>query len=100
MLDEGSLNGTYYGVNKISCKSSPQIIEGKSIFYLGEEAFLAKVNYKEGEQQKEEAIIPKQNQEPKVTKSYRCSWCEKEFQEKTDYCPNCDRYNTLIDIYE
>ncbi len=47
LLDEGSLNGTFYGVNKISCKNSPQVIEDKSIFYIGEEAFLAQINYKE-----------------------------------------------------
>jgi FHA domain len=99
LLDEGSTNGTFYGVNKLSCKNSPQIIEDKSIFYIGEEPFLAQINYKEAGQSKLETFqIPVQ--QTKAIKAYRCSVCGNEFKEKTADCPGCDRYNTLIDIYE
>lgn len=100
LLDEDSLNGTYYSVNKISCKNTPQVIEDKSIFFIGEEAFLAQINYKE---QKQEAI-PQSTKEIindlKTIKQYRCRGCGNNFDEFSDDCPVCDRYNTLIPIYE
>jgi len=100
ILDEGSLNGTFFGVNKINCRNSPQIIEDNSIFFVGEEPFLAKINYKdqahiEFEEQVEENLI-----ETKSIKQYRCTKCGKNFEEKSETCPSCERFNTLIPVYD
>lgn len=100
MLDEDSLNGTYYSVNKISCKNSPQVIQEKSIFYIGEEAFLAQINYQE---QKKEATSQSTTEiinEKKTIKQYRCRGCGNNFDKFSDDCPDCERYNSLIPIYE
>jgi pSer/pThr/pTyr-binding forkhead associated (FHA) protein len=101
LLDEGSLNGTFYSVNKISCKTSPQVIEDKSIFYIGEEAFLAQINFKE-EAKKVEVVTPTKEEETKAIKVYRCneSGCGYETQSFISVCPNCSTYNSLIPIYE
>ncbi len=100
ILDEGSLNGTSYGVNKISCKNSPQIIKDKSIFYIGEEAFLAHINYQELNQEESPQVEEVTNQVVKAIKEYRCRGCGNNFEKFSDDCPNCDRYNSLIPIYE
>ena len=98
LLDEGSLNGTFYGVNKISCKNSPQVIEDKSIFYIGEEAFLTQINYKEQEQKadfKREA----EHDENERVKSYKCKKCGTESNTFTIKCSRCGFKNTLIEVY-
>lgn len=100
LLDEDSLNGTFYGVNKISCKSSPQVIEDKSIFYIGEEAFLAQINYQEHKQEASSQSTREIINESKTIKQYRCRGCGNNFEEFSDDCPICDRYNSLIPIYE
>lgn len=100
LLDEGSLNGTYYSVNKISCKTSPQVIEDKSIFYIGEEVFLAQINYQETNQDATSQSTKEIINETKTIKQYRCRGCGNNFEEFTDDCPICDRYNSLIPIYE
>jgi pSer/pThr/pTyr-binding forkhead associated (FHA) protein len=99
LLDEESMNGTFYGVNKITCKNCAQLIENNSVFYIGEEQFLAILNY--GEEVKSEVIdAPPRIRENTIPKSFRCSKCGTEFEVKTEDCPNCERYNTLIPIYE
>jgi hypothetical protein len=100
LLDEGSLNGTFYGVNKLCCKTSPQIIEDKSIFYIGEEAFIAQINYKEA--LKLDQKIEHAKEETKRVNHYRCneSSCGFESQTFNSVCPNCSTYNSLIPIYE
>lgn len=100
LLDEDSLNGTFYGVNKISCKNTPQIIEDKSIFYIGEEAFLAQINYQELKQEASPQSTVENKNETKTIKQYRCRGCGNNFEEFSDDCPVCERYNSLIPIYE
>jgi len=101
LLDEGSLNGTFYGVNKISCKNSPQLIEDKSIFYIGEEAFLAHINHQESKQEESPKVEETRNEEVKAIKLYRCneSGCGHESQTFASVCPDCSTYNSLIAIY-
>lgn len=101
LLDEGSLNGTFYSVNKISCKTTPQVIESKSIFYIGEEAFLAQINFTE-DAQKAGIVLPPKESETDTVKVYRCneSGCGYENQSFISVCPNCSTYNSLIPIYE
>lgn len=96
LLDEGSLNGTYYGVNKISCKNAPQIIENKSILYIGEEPFFAQINFKTPEIN--EITAKAINEELKKIKGYRCKACGSEFNEYLLTCSTCERYNTLIEL--
>ncbi len=100
LLDEGSLNGTYYSINKISCKTSPQVIEDKSIFYIGEEVFLAHINYQESKQDESPSVQEVKQEEAKTIKQYRCRGCGNNFETFSDDCPKCDRYNSLIPIYE
>lgn len=99
LLDEDSMNGTFYGVNKITCKNSAQLIENNSVFYIGEEQFLALLNYEE----KIDAYVaaaPVQVIESRIPKLFRCSICASEFEIQTEDCPDCDRFNTLIPVYE
>jgi len=100
LLDEGSLNGTFYGVNKLSCKNFPQVIENKSIFYIGEEAFLAEINYRELKEEVSLNSIEVNQEEKRMIKLYRCRGCGSSFENFSDECPNCEKYNTLIPIYE
>lgn len=102
LLDESSLNGTYYGVNKISCKNSPQLIEDKSIFYIGEEAFLAHINYQDSKQEESAKIEEAKKGKVKEIKLYRCneSGCGHETQTFISVCPTCRTFNSLIPIYE
>ncbi len=100
LLDEGSLNGTFYGVNKISCKNSSQLIEDRSIFYIGEEAFLAQINYHEPKQEAASELTNEIIDKSKTIKHYRCRGCGNNFKELSDDCPACDRYNSLIPVYE
>lgn len=101
LLDEGSLNGTFYGVNKLSCKNTPQMIEDKSIFYIGEEAFIAQINFKEARQVEETIAKPKV--EERVIKLYRCNdqnCSGYESPTSFDVCPSCGAYKNIIPIYE
>lgn len=100
LLDEGSLNGTFYGVNKLNCKNSPQAIEEKSIFYIGEEAFIAQVNSQETKSESTKEEIEEKQEVAKSIKHYRCSYCGNETKEQANECESCERYNSLIPIYE
>ena len=102
LVDEGSLNGTFYGVNKLSCKDSPQIIEDKSIFYLGEEAFIAQINFKDEIPIENLATVTKEV-ETKTIKLYRCNdqnCSGYESPDSFDVCPICGAYKNIIPIYE
>jgi pSer/pThr/pTyr-binding forkhead associated (FHA) protein len=102
LLDEGSLNGTFYGVNKLKCKESPQKIEDGGIIWMGEEAFIAQINFKKEDKTelKEQEDMIKEKEDVKNIKQYRCRACGSNFEKFTDDCPNCDRYNSLIPIYD
>jgi len=100
LLDEGSLNGTFYGVNKINCKNNPQVIEDKSIFFIGEEAFYTQINHQELKQDATSQSIKEITHETKTIKQYRCRGCGNIFEEFSDDCPICGRYNSLIPVYE
>lgn len=101
LRDEGSLNGTYYGVNKIDCKGAPQVIENENLIYLGEEPFLAQIRFKAPK------IVPQEKPSEtlnitKAIKKYRCneSICGSEYDVFHAVCPNCTTYNSLLEIYE
>lgn len=103
LLDEGSLNGTFYGVNKINCTKYSQLIEDRSIFYIGEEAFIAQINYKEPTQNKEELKKDRGKLDSKVIKAYRCNEqnCPGyESPDSFDVCPKCKAYKNIIFVYE
>ncbi len=100
LLDEDSLNGTFYGVNKLNCKSTPQMIEDKSILYIGEEAFIAQINYEESKGDERPKVEKGKQEEAKTIKQYRCRGCGNNFEQLTDDCPTCERYNSLVPIYE
>lgn len=99
LRDEDSLNGTFYGANKISCKNNPQVIEKNSTFFIGQEAFFAQINFKEPKQEEESDTTRHVSNESKSIRQYRCRGCGNNFDEFSDVCPECDRYNSLIPIY-
>lgn len=102
LLDEGSLNGTFYGVNKLSCKGTPQIIEENGIFYMGEEAFIAQINFKD-EIQNDDLDRTVKDVEKKTIKLYRCNdqnCSGYESSELFDVCPVCGAYKNIIPVYE
>lgn len=102
LLDEGSLNGTYYGVNKLNCKNSPHVIENNSIFYIGDEAFIAQINFQEEKIEPLNNEIEKKQEVVKSIKLYRCneSGCGYETQTSISVCPSCSTFNSLIPIYQ
>lgn len=103
LFDEGSLNGTFYSVNKISCKNSPQVIEDKSIFYIGEEVFLAKINYQEPKREAISQPVTEIRNETKAIKLYRCNdqnCSGYESPNLFDVCPSCGAFKNIIPIYE
>lgn len=99
VLDEGSTNGTFYSINKHSCKGSPMVIENKSILFIGEEAFLVQINYRELKQEVNSCKIIENTNETITIKQYRCRICGKKFDEFSDACPDCNTYNSLIPDY-
>lgn len=101
LSDEGSLNGTFAGVNKEDCKKSPRVIEHDSIFYLGEEPFLAKMNIKNKAKEKEEKK-PAEEITRKI-KYYQCNDqnCSGYTSEVIfDSCPECNSFKNIKIIYE
>jgi pSer/pThr/pTyr-binding forkhead associated (FHA) protein len=96
LRDEGSLNGTYYGNDKIDCKTSPQMIQNDSLIYLGEEPFLAKVRSSATEQPRKDQT-PVEELSPTLTK-YICneSMCGYETQNPPKVCPECRAFNSFV----
>lgn len=96
LKDEGSSNGTFYGVNKMDCAHTVQCIEENSIIFLGKEAFLVQYQY-------EEKIIQPQQQEEQQGKKkihrYRCNeGCGFETDTYVEICPVCSTCNSLVEI--
>ncbi len=99
--DEGSLNGTFYGVSKIDCSKENHIIENNSLIFLGKEAFLVQFQY---EDTKKESVDQQSTDTPKETpkpKKYRCKeGCGFESESYMDICPKCMSNNSMVAIYE
>jgi hypothetical protein len=96
LRDEGSLNGTYYGSDKIDCKDSPQIIQNESLVYLGEEPFLAKIQSRRTEELVENK--PPAEEPVPSNKRYRCneSMCGYETENPPRVCPQCKTVNSFV----
>ncbi len=105
LSDEGSVNGTFYGVNKISCANVPQLIEDNSILYLGQEPFLARLKYQVVAQTplvESYSTIP-EPPEPASQSTptrYRCNepGCGFEAEVLSPVCPDCDTYKSMIAV--
>jgi pSer/pThr/pTyr-binding forkhead associated (FHA) protein len=98
LKDEGSRNGTYYGVSKIDCSGPAQVIEDNSIIYLGREAFLVQFQYEEtktsGSQQT--AVDPKETNKPH---KFRCNeGCGFESDTYLEICPKCMTSNSMVEV--
>ncbi len=94
LKDEGSTNGTFYGVNKIDCTKEAQTLEQNSIIFLGREAFLVQFLYEE-EAQKDETAADLQSNIPV---RYRCNeGCGHESDTKFDICPKCMTSNSMVE---
>jgi pSer/pThr/pTyr-binding forkhead associated (FHA) protein len=100
LLDEGSLNGTFYGVSKLSCKERARIIEENSLIFIGKELFVAEIRYKDKQKEASDSR-PVTDASPKV-RFYRCNddnCTGYESPEEYDYCPKCNSYKNYIKIY-
>lgn len=95
LSDEGSLNGTFYSINKINCKNEPVEIADNNIFYLGHEPFLLKVNYSVLENVISDPVTESKPETTLDTKTYNCRKCGSIFREKLSECPVCEAYNTI-----
>lgn len=102
LSDEGSVNGTFYGVNKISCANFPQRIEDNSILYLGQEPFLARIKYQilaqTSDVESNDSIPDPEPALQSTPTRYRCneSSCGYEAEVYSQVCPGCDTYNSMI----
>lgn len=97
LKDEGSTNGTYYGLSRKDCSGKAYEIENDSMLFLGQEAFLVKHLYDKKEQEccKE---TPEMNKLQKP-KKYRCNeGCGYESEVYSEICPNCMTSNSLVEI--
>lgn len=97
--DEGSRNGTFYSVRKVSCRDVPQLIEPNSIIYLGEEPFFARIVRKEvSSDDWDRAALPESDGAPQAAEKnvnrLRCNNCGHEIEENP--CPHCDTYNKWV----
>ncbi len=96
LLDEGSMNGTFYSINKINCKNEPIEIIDNNIFYLGQEPFLLKVNYRVLENVIYEPVSEYKSETLlEDVKSYNCRKCGNIFSERLSECPVCEGYKTI-----
>lgn len=102
LSDEGSVNGTFYGVNKISCANIPQRIEDNSILYLGQEPFLARINYQVVAQtplvESYSSIPDPEPASQSAPTRYRCNepTCGYEAEVYSQMCPDCATFNSMI----
>lgn len=96
--DEGSKNGTFYGPAKLFCKDE-QKLEDNSILFVGEELFLAQIEYADQCKDKLQAIDSSVEETKPVV--YRCNetGCGYEAKDFVAVCPRCSTYNSLIAIY-
>lgn len=104
--DENSMNGTYVGEQKISCKSSPQIIHHDQFIFLGRERFLVQFQYTgvekaESAENAESANIGngnilKSHEAKPMNLSFTCRICATVYEQKHDICPNCDSYQSMM----
>jgi hypothetical protein len=96
--DEGSKNGTYYGAAKLSCKVE-QKLEENDILFIGEELFLAQIEYADQCKDKLQAIEPSVEETKPVV--YRCNetGCGYESNDFAAVCPKCSTYNSLVPIF-
>jgi len=100
LKDEGSLNGTYYGVSKIDCSKEAQLLENNSMVFLGKEAFLVQYLYEENKTAANPQATDISKEIPKP-KKYRCKeGCGFESESWVDLCPKCMSSNSMVAVYE
>jgi FHA domain len=100
LQDEGSLNGTFCGENKIDCKLSAHVIEDGGFIFFGEELFHAKIRYKLGD---EIANIQIENEVVNsIPTKYRCNdpncFPAYETENPPKVCPVCGTFDKFIPI--
>ena len=99
LKDEGSRNGTFYGVSKIDCSGNAQIIENNSIIFLGKEAFLVQFQYDETKASETQQTDTKA-EESSTPHKYRCNeGCGFEAETYYDICPKCMTSNSMVEIH-
>jgi Zn finger protein HypA/HybF involved in hydrogenase expression len=100
LLDEGSLNGTFYGIEKISCRNNPKIMTSGDMFFIGEEAFTIEIEYEKPSTLAQEVPQTTPHSE-KAIMHYRCNQpnCGHISDVDIDVCPECHTYKSMITIY-
>jgi len=100
LKDEGSRNGTFYGVSKIDCSVNSQIIEDNSIIFLGKEAFWIQFLYDEPKVS-EAGQTDAKAEESGPPHKYRCNeGCGFESETYYDICPKCMTSNSMVEIHK
>jgi hypothetical protein len=100
LQDEGSTNGTFFGLDKVNCKSSPQIITDGSLLYLGKEPFLAKFVLKSVDVSRQKKETPAQPST--ISRKHRCNepYCGYETENPPDVCPKCRAFKSFVPTVE
>lgn len=102
LIDENSLNGTFYSDTKINCKLNPQIIVDNSIIYVGKEMFVAYYDYSLTEEKVNSSVETTQENIRRI-KCYKCNdenCSGYESPNQFDICPNCGAWKKSIIIYQ
>ncbi len=109
--DEDSSNGTFSGIDKISCKE-PQLLLDGGIIFLGKETFITRFVYQIIENNPEETdtvrteisnetdVLDNSKSETVAkAKFYRCNEaCGYESETFSDICPRCFTMNSLVEV--
>jgi rRNA maturation endonuclease Nob1 len=85
LKDEGSTNGTYLGIEKISCLKR-QLLKNNQTVWLATEPFNVSFEFKT-----ESASENTKN----TIQGFRCNACGKTFDEKHETCLSCGEYNSF-----
>jgi pSer/pThr/pTyr-binding forkhead associated (FHA) protein len=100
LKDEGSTNGTFYGINKTDCSKDAQVIEDNNIIFLGREIFLIQFIYEES-QLNENSNKPTTIEPTAKPIKFRCNeGCGYESLAPFEICPKCMTSNSMVEIRE
>ncbi len=97
--DENSLNGTYVGVENLSCKAQPHKIENNSIIYFGKEVFLVQIEINPDNTHNNEAPVKTDKEEiNQVPKVYFCINCGLQLGvvPSNNICPKCSSFRSFV----
>lgn len=94
LQDENSTNGTFVGIERKSCQTSPQIIGNDEWIHFGRELFLTELLFDNNSQSNDNTDAPEQTQTKQQI--YQCRSCAHQTEKNEAICPNCESFGTIV----